>query len=701
MRRYMKAAFSFAAVFLALSSAASECVVVSGNGRILMENSLVSREFSTVEGFRTRSFGPKKTCRNYSSGESGEFLVSIDGTGYDGRNFDFAGYSVSESAEGKKLEVELTGKDSTDGVDVRLEYWIFDGFPAIRKRLQLINRTGRPLRLENLDVESLHLVPVDVYMTNIYANYGTNITRIPYVGNCYDPAVLVYNEIHKEGIILGNEAPGVLKRTSCYEKDFNIGIGMNRSGEDYPFRTVLDPGETFVSPGTFIIFSARDKWQDCLEIDLGDYVRKYLGVKLFQRESFPQSFYCTWIPFMTDISAPLVKDIADNLSGTGTDVLIIDDGWYDRLGDYNSNPEKFPDGIRDVCRHIRSKGLIPGLWFSVATISRDSRIFRAHPEWAMTDSGGNPVNLHDFDDSKVTMSLCSPWYDYIREKIRNYVRTCGLGYVKLDFAMAASAYRTDVAASGDYTPRSCHEDRESSYWSLYQAASRLFDELKAEFPELVVDCTFELWGKYHLVDYALLQHADVDWLTNYEFPAPEGPVSIRQINYERSRVIPVQTMMVGNQLIDSNMWKFTFQSLASGVRLVCGDPRNLSDEQKSWYRTMSEWLERMEDDYKYSRFAYRSDIFGRPSMSGWDGCYRFNPERQGGVLFFYRNGSPDDVGIFPLLMVEEDAVYRLTCPDGSEFGTFTGDELLTSGIRIHIGEKFGARLLEIRKICVY
>lgn len=52
-------------------------------------------------------------------------------------------------------------------------------------------------------------------------------------------------------------------------------------------------------------------------------------------------------------------------------------------------------------------------------------------------------------------------------------------------------------------------------------------------------------------------------------------------------------------------------------------------------------------------------------------------------------------------MVEEDAVYRLTCPDGSEFGTFTGDELLTSGIRIHIGEKFGARLLEIRKICVY
>lgn len=103
------------------------------------------------------------------------------------------------------------------------------------------------------------------------------------------------------------------------------------------------------------------------------------------------------------------------------------------------------------------------------------------------------------------------------------------------------------------------------------------------FPDLIIDCTFEAWGKYHLIDYALMQHADVDWLTNYEFPAPEGPVSIRQINFERSRVVPVQTMMIGNQLIDSPMWQFTYQSLASGVQLMCGDPRNLTDEQKTWY----------------------------------------------------------------------------------------------------------------------
>ena len=72
----------------------------------------------------------------------------------------------------------------------------------------------------------------------------------------------------------------------------------------------------------------------------------------------------------------------------------------------------------------------------------------------------------------------------------------------------------------------------------------------------------KLWGKYHLVDYALIQNADVDWLTNYEFDPPKGPISIRQVTNERQRVVPVQTMMIGNQQLNNN--KFIGKFILSG-----------------------------------------------------------------------------------------------------------------------------------------
>lgn len=50
-----------------------------------------------------------------------------------------------------------------------------------------------------------------------------------------------------------------------------------------------------------------------------------------------------------------MKDCADNLEGTGTDLFIIDAGWYQRAGDFNADPVKFPNGMKPVCDYIRKK----------------------------------------------------------------------------------------------------------------------------------------------------------------------------------------------------------------------------------------------------------------------------------------------------------------------------------------------------------
>lgn len=671
------------------------------DGLIFMHNNHIERAMVTNDGFYTRSFVSKAAGKEYSSAESQEFSIDIDGKTLCGRSFDYKTASVEPFAEGQKLTVKLQGRDAYQKIGVTLFYWIYDSSATVRKQLLITNKSDKEVVLSNLDVESLRLVPADIYMTNVYANYGTNITRTPYIGDYYDPAILLYNEIHREGILLGNEAPGILKRTDCYSKDMHIGIGMKRLTEDYPFKKYLHPGETFTSPRSFVLFTKRDTWQECFEADLGDFVREHLGVKLFERERYPLFYYCTWIPFKTEINEKLVRELADNLKDTGVEVLLIDDGWQDNWGDYNSHPERFPNGIEKTCEYIRSKGMKPGMWFSIASINRDSKIYMEHPEWAVQAEDGSPGNVYCLDNFRVTMSMSSPWFDHIHQKLRHYIRTCGLGYVKLDFAVATSAYITDKKISGDYSAKGGAEgyrDQASSYWSLYNASTRLFDLLKTEFPELIVDCTFEVWGKYHIIDYALIQHADVDWLTNYEFDAPQGPISIRQIAAERSKVIPVQTMMIGNQLIDSPMHEFTYLSLASSVQLMCGDPRNLTPKQKSWYKNWSDWFRTMDKKYAYTRYHRLGDTFEKAAASNWDGCYRFNPERQGGVLFFYRNNSLNEQMTFKtdMLQLDEQARYHLYEPcGGKDWGIFSGKQLLRDGITIRLPERHRPQILGI------
>ncbi len=677
-------------------------VVSINNDKITFCNQYVERTIQIQNGVTTTSIINKTNKKEYSSPVSNEFDIMIDGKSYTGQDFHFIEAQEKDINGGKQLDLYIkSNKPDIQSIDVILSYFIYDDTPVIRKQFSLVNNADKEVEITNLNMESIHLIPDPVAFPNVYANYGTNITRIPYIGDYYDPAILLYNEVTREGVVLGNESPGILKRTDCYSKDLKISIGMKRINDDYPFKTYIQPKEMFTAPRTFLLISNQDKWENVFDVDLANFVSKNLGVKLFKRSSYPLFYYCTWNPFRFDINEKLIEQLADNLEGTGIDVFIIDDGWQDNYGDYNSHPQRFPNGIEKTCEYIRSKGMKPGMWFSITLVNQHSKIYQEHPEWAVTASDGSPANVYCYDPSRISMSMSTSWYDYIFNRFCYYIESCKLGYIKLDFAVSTSAYITDKEVSGDYTPREGkygYKDQASSYWSNYQSTIRLFDALSRKYPDLIIDCTFEAWGKFHLIDYSLIQHADVDWLTNYEFDAPLGPISIRQINAERGKVIPIQTMMVGNQPIDSPMKEFTYQSLASGVQLMCGDPRNLSFQEKKWYAEWSSWFKQMDQKYQYSRFYYRSDVFDYPTLTNWDGTYRFNPEKGGGILFFYRNASLNETQTFPVPVVLKEKKYSIYEPcGGKKWGIYSGEELLKNGLKITISKQNESKVLGIEE----
>ncbi len=694
---------------IVLAGAGVYCFAQSDS--IVLKNKLVSRTFKFTkgkEGFYTTSFKNITAKSEFIKERSEDFCVAVNGEKINGNNVIYNSHVIEPMADEVKLTVNLSAHNNT--IHLQLLYRIYDQLPFIRKQVIVTNKGNNEVALTNLDVENLQFQVVNTYMNEVYSNYGTNLSRIPYKGNHDDAAVLLFNLNAGQGVIFGNEAPSVLKRTEIYVKPGTVSLGMGLINEAYPFKKWLKTDEAFISPATFIYVANAKKWQYAFEGNFQVFLQKKLGVKLFTQKKAPGFIYNTWQPFFDNINEQQIKACADSLANTGTDLFIIDAGWYKRAGDFEPDPKKFPNGLKPVTEYIRSKGMKVGLWFAIASVHNKSEIALQHPEWLVRDVKGNAENLHDgnlaedgdeWHSAIRTMSLGSGYYDHIVSLLKRRVKEWGISYLKLDLSIATSAYVNDVSRTGDYDfgGDKIYKDRESSYWSMYERMMLLMDELKKEFPDLLLDCTFETWGRYNLVDYALIQHADYDWLTNFDFTPPEGPIAIRQMNYDRARVIPPNCLLIGNQFMDFPNNQYVYFSMASGSTLMVGDPRKLSAADKKFYLKWNTWFKKMEDKYQYSQFHQTYDVFDRPTDANWDGCYRINTEKQGGVLFYFRNNSMDETRVFRIPGLEPTSTYRIYSHDKRYLlGTYIGNELINAGLKISIKKPYSALVLGIEKV---
>lgn len=362
--------------------------------------------------------------------------------------------------------------------------------------------------------------------------------------------------------------------------------------------------------------------------------------------------------------------------------------------------KSFPGGLKPVFDYIKSKGMKPGLWISMGAASVNSKVYKAHPEWFVKDHNQEPQNLHSNDMNTKTGCFTTGWKDYIKGKILGLVKEHGLEYVKLDLAITASAYMFDKSVSGCYANNHSHRDREESYLEIYRAAWQLFDELHAEAPNLFIDCTFETMGTLQLIDYDMCKHAEGDWLSNFEAPAPDGSLRVRQMAWWRSPVIPAAALVIGNQSMDDEMALFSFKSLCGSLPIMLGDPRGLSPDRQKEFRDYSGWLQEMQ--LKHNVMLYRQDLKGfcEPSSGQWDGFQRINTDSgSGGIVGVFRQNAAEDQRTITISFLDPLKKYSVKeAVTGRAVASLTGDEMSSKGFIVKMENKVDARLYEISEI---
>ncbi len=228
-----------------------------------------------------------------------------------------------------------------------------------------------------------------------------------------------------------------------------------------------------------------------------------------------------WEATYFDFDEDKLLAIAKKAKEVGVELFVLDDGWFgarddDRrgLGDWFVNLKKLPSGIDGLSRKIEKLGLQFGLWVELEMVNKDSDLYRAHPDWIISDDGhfqSHARHQYVLDYSKDEV------VEAIYEMVSKLLRESRISYIKWDM----NRYMTEPY-SGEVMHR--------YILGLY----RLYARLTEEFPHVLFESCASGGARF---DAGLMYFAPQTW-TSDDTDANER----RKIQYGTSFVYPLVTM---------------------------------------------------------------------------------------------------------------------------------------------------------------
>lgn len=199
---------------------------------------------------------------------------------------------------------------------------------------------------------------------------------------------------------------------------------------------------TKIAPGSFadlegFVTITGDSRSEALE-EFAGYIEKHH--KKLPFKEIPDG-WCSWYCYGENITE---KDISDNLETAKKEYpnlkyIQIDDGYQPWMGDWLMQTDRFQNSMENICLSIKNAGFEPAMWVAPFIASKESTLFKEHPNWFIKDEEGNPLCA---EDCTYGGWHYAPWYfldpthpeamAYIQEVFRIMKYRWQVNYFKLD-----------------------------------------------------------------------------------------------------------------------------------------------------------------------------------------------------------------------------------------------------------------------------
>jgi alpha-galactosidase len=209
----------------------------------------------------------------------------------------------------------------------------------------------------------------------------------------------------------------------------------------------------------------------------------------------------TWqaVYFRQDLDT-LVR-LADLAASVGVERFVLDDGWFGSrrdatsgLGDWTVSNDVWPNGLAPLIDHVCGLGMEFGIWVEPEMVSPDSDLFRAQPDWVLSDARYPAV----LGRGQLVLDVGRPEVrDHLFDQLDALLRDHAVSFVKWD-------HNRDLVAP---TPGNGGLGSHRQTLGTYE----LLDRLRAAHPAVEFETCASGGGR---VDFGILERVDHVWTTD-------------------------------------------------------------------------------------------------------------------------------------------------------------------------------------------
>ncbi len=259
----------------------------------------------------------------------------------------------------------------------------------------------------------------------------------------------------------------------------------------------LEPGETYTTPEVIGVWSNSGLNAASQALHRNVRSRSHHPTVIRPRKVMLN----TWEAVYFDHDPQRLIELADAAASVGVERFVLDDGWFGSrrsdksgLGDWFVSPDVYPKGLAPLISHVRKLGMDFGIWVEPEMVNPDSELFRAHPEWVLTESGYEPVLARN----QLVLNLAHPdAFAHIFKQLSALLSENEIAYVKWDMN------RAHVHATGSDGAAGTHHQTEAVY--------RLIDQLRLAHPSVEIESCASGGGR---IDHEILRRTERVWTSD-------------------------------------------------------------------------------------------------------------------------------------------------------------------------------------------
>lgn len=423
----------------------------------------------------------------------------------------YDGYEI----EGSSLKLNF--KDKVYPLRITLNYLVDDGSDIITRWTTVKNDSCRSIYFDKLFSAEFNLPSKNPYTfkntngawggefletnTKLEGSSFVSESRRGISGHNQVPSFIAYqNADEKSG--------SVYFATLAYSGNFKVKAERDLFGttriimgmSDFDFCFELKGGETFDTPK---VFCGLTQGFGDMSRQMNKFALKNVLPKNFADKPLPV-LYNSWEATYFNVTSEGQMKLAEKAAEIGVELFVMDDGWFGKrdddtsgLGDWFINTKKFPNGLDELVEKVNELGMDFGIWVEPEMISKDSDLYRAHPDWAYHYDTRYECELRN---QLVLNMTRSDVQEYIFNCLNDLLSNHNIKYVKWDMNRPLSQTGAE------------NLDCPQMLWYLHtKAVYNIVDKLKQLHPDVAIESCASGGGRS---DYGALSHYDQVWTSD-------------------------------------------------------------------------------------------------------------------------------------------------------------------------------------------